>query len=159
SDAEILFVDDSSDRTPDEIKTVADSTSRPVRMIHRGPEEQQGGLGSAVLAGLRASNATWAVVMDGDLQHPPEVVPELHWLGGQTGADVVVASRYLNCGSASGLASATRQWVSGGATNLAKAFFPRRLDACSDPMSGFFAVRRGSIDLDQLRPKGFKILL
>jgi putative flippase GtrA len=42
---------------------------------------------------------------------------------------------------------------------LAKALFPRRLEGCSDPMSGFFAVRRDRIDLDRLRPQGFKILL
>ncbi len=159
SEAEILFVDDSSDHTPDQILRVADSTSRPIRMIHRAPGEREGGLGSAVLTGLRASEASWAVVMDGDLQHPPEIVPELYRRGDEMGVDIVVASRYLGCGSASGLASSARQRVSGGATSLAKTFFPRRLNECSDPMSGFFAVRRGSIDLDQMRPRGFKILL
>jgi dolichol-phosphate mannosyltransferase len=159
TDAEILFVDDSSDQTPQEIKIVASSVARPVRLLHREGAQRGGGLGSAVLAGLRESNATWAVVMDGDLQHPPEIVPELARVGAATGADVVVASRYLGSGSAAGLSSATRQRVSGGATKLARMVFPRRLGGCSDPMSGFFAVRRDSIDLEAMRPRGFKILL
>ncbi|HEY3809900.1 MAG TPA: glycosyltransferase, partial [Acidimicrobiales bacterium] len=159
ADAEILFVDDSSDDTPEQIKVVAATAKRPVRLMHREPGERAGGLGSAVLAGLGACDSLWAVVMDGDLQHPPEVVPELHRVGVATDADVVVASRYLTSGKAAGLASAARERVSSGATTLAKAFFPRRLDACSDPMSGFFAVRRGSIDLSRMRPHGFKILL
>jgi dolichol-phosphate mannosyltransferase len=42
---------------------------------------------------------------------------------------------------------------------LAKAMFPRRLRSVSDPMSGFFAVRRSAVDVGALQPKGFKILL
>ena len=97
--------------------------------------------------------------MDGDLQHPPEIVPELCRIGTESESDVVVASRYVGVGNAEGLSSATRGRVSSGATKLAKAFFPRRLVGCSDPMSGFFAVRRDRVDLDRLRPQGFKILL
>jgi len=158
-DASILFVDDSSDQTPERIVEVASSVARPVRLLHRAPGDRAGGLGSAVLAGLHASTASWAVVMDGDLQHPPELVPELRRVGVETGADLVVASRYAGSGSASGLSSSARERVSSGATRLAKAFFPRRLRSCSDPMSGFFAVRRDRVDLDRLRPRGFKILL
>jgi dolichol-phosphate mannosyltransferase len=49
--------------------------------------------------------------------------------------------------------------VSGLATRLTKAIFPRRLSRLSDPMSGFFAVRLAALDLDRLDPIGFKILL
>ena len=159
ADAEILFVDDSSDHTPDEIATVAAHVDRPVRLLHRSPAERVGGLGSAVLAGLRQSEARWAVVMDGDLQHPPEIVPELCRIGTKSRSHVVVASRYVGSGNAAGLSSVARGRVSSAATMLAKALFPRRLEGCSDPMSGFFAVRRDRIDLDRLRPQGFKILL
>jgi dolichol-phosphate mannosyltransferase len=59
--------------------------------------------------------------MDGDLQHPPEIVPELCRIGTESGSDVVVASRYVGPGNADGLSSATRGRVSSGATKLAKA--------------------------------------
>jgi dolichol-phosphate mannosyltransferase len=37
--------------------------------------------------------------------------------------------------------------------------FPLRLRDVTDPMTGFFLISRSSIDLDGLRPRGFKILL
>ncbi|HEV7206144.1 MAG TPA: glycosyltransferase [Jatrophihabitans sp.] len=156
---EILFVDDSTDDTPDRIREVAVSAPRPVRLIHRAAGQRVGGLGGAVVAGLRASRTDWVIVMDGDLQHPPETVPELVAAGEEGGADIVVASRYVGAGDASGLGSVARTAVSRGSTHLTRAVFPRRLARCTDPMSGFFAVRRSSIRVDDLRPSGFKILL
>jgi dolichol-phosphate mannosyltransferase len=158
-DAEIVFVDDSSDSTPFEIEAVAVMSPRRVRLLHRTPDERVGGLGGAVLAGLRSVQSDWVVVMDGDLQHPPEVVPDLVREAVRSGADLVVASRYVGSGTSSGLSTAIRRRVSGGANRLARMVFPLRLADCTDPMSGFFAVRRESIDLDRLRPRGFKILL
>src|SRR6478752_1317511 len=49
--------------------------------------------------------------------------------------------------------------MSGLAAATAKVLFPRRLARLSDPMSGFFAIRLGSINVDALRPTGFKILM
>ena len=158
-DAEILFVDDSSDATPDQIRLMSATATRPIRLLHRAPSERVGGLGGAVLAGLRSAHGDWAVVMDGDLQHPPEVVPDLLLAGERSGADLVVASRYADSGGAGGLSTAVRQRVSRGANRLTRALFPRRLVGCTDPMSGFFAIRKGSVDLDRLQPRGFKILL
>jgi len=158
-DAEILFVDDSDDDTPECVAEQIALCARPIRLLHRPAGERAGGLGSAVLAGMRDTSARWVVVMDGDLQHPPEIVSELIGVGDDEQADVVVASRYVGSGCAQGLASLTRAWVSGGATRLAKATFPRRLRNCTDPMSGFFAVRLDSLPLDRLRPNGFKVLL
>jgi dolichol-phosphate mannosyltransferase len=133
-----------------------------VLLLHRSPGERAGELGAAVLSGLRqaaAAGASWAVVMGGDLESPPEIAARLIARGEATGADVVVASRYLSSGSAAGTQAAP--WASGsrGATRLAKAVFPRRLRSCTDPMSGFFAVRLGSLALDDLRLQGSKILL
>jgi mannose-6-phosphate isomerase-like protein (cupin superfamily)/putative flippase GtrA len=159
---EVLFVDDSDDDTPDRVTALASESAVPVHLLHRSPGERDGGLGSAVLSGFRRAaeaGAAWAVVMDGDLQHPPEVAPRLVARGELAGADVVVASRYVGDGSAAGLDGASRALVSSGATRLAKLAFPRKLRSCSDPMSGFFAVRLGSLDLDRLQPQGFKILL
>ncbi len=155
--AEVLFVDDSDDETPGRVLQAATEPGLRVRLLHRPPDERSGGLGGAVLAGLRNSDATWVVVMDGDLQHPPETVPQLLAAGSQ--ADVVVASRHVQDGSSGGLSGWGRVLVSGGATGLAKALFPRRLGGTSDPMSGFFAVRRSALDLEGLHPDGFKILV
>ena len=52
-----------------------------------------------------------------------------------------------------------RKLVSKATGGLARSMFPRRLRGVSDPMSGFFLVRRGAVPLDRLRPRGFKILL
>jgi putative flippase GtrA len=157
--AEIIFVDDSDDDTPDRVREAAQRSAHRVRLLHRAPGERAGGLGSAVLAGFRAAETQWAVVMDGDLQHPPELVPELVLAGCAQRSDVVVASRYRSAGDATGLGGATRHAVSRASTTLTKVLFPGRMHSCSDPMSGMFAVRLERIDLDSLRPNGFKILM
>ena len=137
--AEILFVDDSDDETP------------------AGARSAQGGLGGAVLAGIQATDAAWVVVMDGNLQHPPEVVPELLHEGEEF--DIVVASRYCGDGAADRLRSRYRELVSSSASAVARLAFPRRLARVTDPLSGFFAVRVAALDAASLRPQGFKILL
>lgn len=158
--AEVVFVDDSTDETPEVISRNADGPpGLAVRCLHRPPGERQGGLGGAVVAGLRASEAPVAVVMDGDLQHPPEVIPALIEKIIPGGFDLAVASRYVDGGTASGLSGRVREAVSSSSTRLAKMIFRRRLAEVSDPMSGFFALRVASVDLDALRPIGFKILL
>lgn len=156
-DAEVLFVDDSIDETPQKILEVAASSAVPVRLIHRS--EPVGGLSGAVREGLAASRATWCVVMDGDLQHPPDLVPVLLRTATSQEVDVVVASRYASDGSSQGLSNLTRRAVSSVSTLLTRAMFPVRLADCTDPMTGFFIVRRERVDLDRLRPRGFKILL
>jgi dolichol-phosphate mannosyltransferase len=156
-DAEVLFVDDSTDGTPEVVEAEAAGRALPVRVIHR--DEPVGGLSGAVVTGLRAITSPWAVVMDGDLQHPPEMIPVLLESARGTGADVAVASRYCRGGRSDGLSSGFRHLVSSGSIALTKAMFPNRLRDCSDPMTGFFAVRRAAIDLDRLEPRGFKILL
>jgi dolichol-phosphate mannosyltransferase len=127
-------------------------------MLHRAPEERLGGLGGAVQAGLATVTAPWTVVMDGDLQHPPERVADL-LAAAEGGADLVVASRYCGNGSAKGLSSRARSVGSSGATRLARLLFPRILAPVTDPMSGFFAVRTAAVNPTALRPLGFKILL
>ncbi|WP_433452177.1 glycosyltransferase [Streptomyces sp. CA-142005] len=154
---EVLFVDDSTDDTPEVIREAAKDCPFPVAVLHR--EEPEGGLGGAVVEGLKAAVSEWIVVMDGDCQHPPSLVPELVATGERTNASLVVASRYIEGGSRAGLAGGYRVAVSRGATWLAKGLFPRRLRGISDPMSGFFAIRRSAVTADVLRPLGYKILL
>ncbi|GHK00697.1 glycosyltransferase [Streptomyces sp. NPDC003753] len=154
---EVLFVDDSTDDTPDVIVREAQDCPFPVTVLHR--DEPVGGLGGAVVEGLKAAGSDWIVVMDGDLQHPPSLVPELIGTGERTNAGLVVASRYLKGGSRAGLAGGYRIAVSRGATWLTKTLFPRRLRGISDPMSGFFAIRRSAVTAEILQPLGYKILL
>jgi len=156
-DTEILFVDDSSDDTPAAILSVAETASLPVRLIHRN--HASGGLGGAVVVGLKNAHSDVCVVMDGDLQHPPETIVELVDRYREGGVDVVVASRYVSDGSSAGLSDRSRVLVSRGSTMLTKAMFPIRLKDVSDPMTGFFLVDRRSLDVDNLKPIGFKILL
>lgn len=154
---EILFVDDSSDETPERIQQVAADSAIPVRLIHRA--DPVGGLGGAVVEGLAAASADICIVMDGDLQHPPEAIPDLVARMDAGDADVVVASRYVGDGSAHGLSDRTRVLVSRASTTLTRAMVPVRLKNVSDPMTGFFLVDRRAIDYDSLKPRGFKILL
>ncbi|MFE2063577.1 glycosyltransferase [Streptomyces sp. NPDC059467] len=154
---EVVFVDDSTDDTPEVIRQAAQDCPFPVTVLHR--EEPVGGLGGAVVEGLRAAASDWIVVMDGDCQHPPSLVPELVATGERSHAGLVVASRYIKGGSRAGLAGSYRVAVSRGATWLTKSLFPRRLHGISDPMSGFFAIRRSAVTADVLKPLGYKILL
>lgn len=156
---EVLFVDDSGDGTPEVIRQTARECGLAVRLLHRPAGARTGGLGSAVVAGLKHARGTWAVVMDGDLQHPPELATRLVQIGQARRLDLVAGTRYLGSGASDGLADGYRRAVSGLATRLTKAVFPRRLSRLSDPMSGFFAVRLAALDLDRLDPIGFKILL
>ncbi|WP_345752264.1 glycosyltransferase [Microbacterium rhizophilus] len=157
--AEILFVDDSDDGTVAEVERVARDAPLPVRAIHRAAGVRSGGLGGAVVAGLAAAASDVCVVMDGDLQHPPALVPALVDRHARGDADVVIASRYIGGGDSTGLGTTLRFGLSRAATLLTKAMFPVRLHGTSDPMTGFFLVDRTRVDLDALRPSGFKILL
>ncbi|WP_396653606.1 glycosyltransferase [Microbacterium sp. WCS2018Hpa-9] len=156
-DAEILFVDDSTDSTAAEIERVAADAPLPVRVIHR--TDNTGGLGGAVVVGLEAAASDLCIVMDGDLQHPPELLPALLRRHDDGDADVVAASRYIGGGDMSGLGTAVRFGVSRSATWLTRAMFPIRLAHSTDPMTGFFLVDRTRLDLSALKPQGFKILL
>jgi dolichol-phosphate mannosyltransferase len=158
--AELVIVDDSDDRTPDLLAEAAGTCPVPVRLLHRPPGSRKGGLGGAVIAGARQARGEWVLVMDADLQHPPETAAVLASTAMRHDCDIVVGSRYAGDGSAAGgLSSHGRMFVSSGATRLVKDLFPRRLAMVSDPLSGLFAFRRGSVDLDRLRPSGFKVLL
>jgi dolichol-phosphate mannosyltransferase len=154
---EVVFVDDSTDDTPEVIREAAQDCPFPVTVLHR--EKPVGGLGGAVVEGMQAASSDWIVVMDGDCQHPPSLVPELVATGERANAQLVVASRYIKGGSRAGLAGSYRVAVSRGATWLTKSLFPRRLHGISDPMSGFFAIRRSAVTAEVLQPLGYKILL
>lgn len=155
TDYDVLFVDDSDDDTPDVIRA-AIAMHPCVRLLHRAESERAGGLATAVVAGLAEARGQYIAVIDGDLQHPPEVLRTM--LSAAADADIVVASRYIAGGSSAGLDGVHRQLVSRSSRALAATLFPR-ISACTDPMSGFFLFRREVVDGVELRPTGFKILL
>ncbi|BDR90912.1 polyprenol monophosphomannose synthase [Vulcanisaeta souniana] len=155
----MVVVDDgSTDGTQDIVNDFAGSTGR-VKLIERGTRL---GLGSAIKTGIRACmdmGAKSIVVMDADLQHPPEVVPNLvkSVLGG---VDLAIASRYVRGGGIIGW-SLKRFIISKGATYLARLLMPWTR-SIKDPISGFFAVNadklKGIIDLLS-DSSGYKLIL
>jgi dolichol-phosphate mannosyltransferase len=156
---EVLFVDDSTDETPQTVTEAAPLfPDLNVRLLHREPEQRVGGLGGAVLLGLVNARSDYACVMDGDLQHPPELLPILLNTAREKDADLVVATRRNEQSQVTGL-NVTRNLISRGLDIAARVFFPRRLQGVSDPLSGFFLVRVNALNLSTLNPTGFKILL
>lgn len=152
---EVLFVDDDSpDGTAATARRAgaADPRIRCIRRIGRR------GLASAVIEGALASSAEFVAVMDGDLQHDETRLPEMLRLLRGGGVDLVVGSRHLVGGDASGLGGAWRHRLSGVGTRIAQSLLPLPL---SDPMSGFFMLPQALFErlAPDLTGQGFKILL
>lgn len=149
---EVIVVDDDS---PDRTWEVAERYAQeyPVRVVRRTEET---GLASAVVRGIAEAAYDTVIVMDGDLQHPPESVLELI-VAIERGADIVVGSRFTTGGSPGefGLIRLLTTFV---ANFLAKVLFPE-VRALTDIQSGFFAVRTHIVDQAVLNPVGYKILL
>uniref|UniRef100_A0A7J3Z6D3 Glycosyltransferase family 2 protein n=1 Tax=Ignisphaera aggregans TaxID=334771 RepID=A0A7J3Z6D3_9CREN len=117
------------------------------------------GLSTAVVDGISFSLKDYTVIMDADLQHPPKYIEPLLRKAIEDGADVVVGSRYMRGGGIEGWSKA-RLLISRGAGLIAKLFLPNAR-GLSDPMSGFFLVKRRLVSdsRGKLNPQGFKILL
>ena len=146
----IVVDDDSRDGTTETVERLAHIF--PVRLIVRTGER---GLSSAVLRGMAESRADRFVVMDADLQHPPERVPELLRRLDEPATDFVLGSRYIAGAGVEDRWPAHRRLVSRVATLLARPLAP-----VSDPMSGFFALRRETWqNAGALNPVGYKIAL
>jgi dolichol-phosphate mannosyltransferase len=153
---EIVFVDDSTDQTPSIIRELMCNHGN-IRMIHRQNEEQKGGLATAVIRGFTEAEGTYICVMDSDLQHPPQMIPTL--LEAASGVDIVVASRYRKGGSYEGLSGPFRKFVSVALKEFTRTVFFPKLNKVTDPLSGFFLVRRDILQDVAFAPTGFKILL
>ncbi len=143
----MVIVDDGS---PDGTGSLADELSKSfaMKVVHR---KGKLGLSSAVLEGFAAATAPVLVVMDADLSHPPEKIPEMVEKITSGQADVVVGSRYIKGGSVEDW-PVSRRIISKGATLMA-----RWLTKVKDPMSGFFALKRSVIEGVTLNPVGYKI--
>src|ERR687894_2291786 len=158
-DYRVVFVDDSTDETPEVIQVLAEQDGR-IRLVRREGAERHGGLSTAVTTGMElfSGASEYTCVMDADLQHPPEKVREMLEIARRSDADVIVASRYGPGGSCPGLSGRMRRAVSVGSKYLARIVF-KEARKTSDPMAGFFLVRDVAISGIQFRPTGFKILL
>ncbi len=154
---EIVFVDDSSDMTPDVIARMQE-VYKNVRLVRRAPE-QRTGLATALVNGFALANGEYILCMDSDLQHPPYVIPDLITKLRETDADVTVATRYAAGGSAEGLNTLYRRAVSHLCRFAAWATIPQARKT-TDPGSGFFVFRKSIVDkLDFQGLQGFKILI
>ena len=151
---EVIFVDDDS----------CDGTLTTVREIARTDERVHGlrrvgrrGLSSACIEGLCASSAPWLAVMDADLQHDETILPLMLAALREGRAEVAIGSRYI-AGGGTGQWGATRRWLSRLATWPAQRLCRVTV---SDPMSGFFMLKREVFDalVPRLTGVGFKILL
>ena len=152
-DYELLIVDDDSrDGTADIVNEYARRDPRVRLLIRRGAR----GLAGAVLHGWEHTDATLLGVMDADLQHPPETLPEL-LKALRDGNDIAIASRYAQRNSVTNW-NALRHFISRCST-LATLPLQRKGLRIKDPLSGFFVVRRECIEGLDLQPYGFKILL
>lgn len=159
---EIIIVDDSDDETPRIVKNRAKRAQRSsdIRLIHRKKgKARNGGLSSAVCLGLQSATAQYVVVMDADLQHPPEMVRAMLNRAITSNADIVMATRYRDGGGYEGLDGPSRKLISQGLKWIAKILFIEHLKNASDPLGGFFLVRRSILQHVQLRPIGYKISL
>ena len=147
---EIIVVDDNSpDGTGDLIENLK-KKYKNLKVIHR---KGKLGLSSAVLEGFKISKGDVFGVMDADLSHPAEKIPEMFNLIKKREADFVIGSRYIRGGKIEGWGF-KRKLMSKTATLLARIY-----TKIKDPMTGFFMIKRKCIKTKNIDPKGFKILL
>jgi len=150
---EVLVVDDGSTDGTREFLTEVARTEPRLRLIwHEGKQTTL----RAQCEGISVARGEFVLVMDADLQHPPEVLPSMVTALSH-GAALVVGSRYAPGGTA-GPRTWTRLVISRGAEGTAKLFLPEARPI-SDPVSGIFGFRR-----DVFRPlerdwRGYKLLL
>ncbi|MGC8982195.1 MAG: polyprenol monophosphomannose synthase [Desulfurococcaceae archaeon] len=151
-DYEVVVVDDNS---PDGTAEVAEELAKryPVKVVKRPGKL---GLASAIFDGINASSGDVIVVMDADLQHPPELVPALLERLGK--CDLVIASRYVRGGRIEEW-SLLRKVFSVGAVLLARLLVPGCFYV-KDPVSGFFAIKRGLLrGWKPIEPRNYKVLV
>src|SRR5271165_4284286 len=150
---EIIYVDDDSpDRTADLVRELA-ATDFRIRCIQRIGRR---GLSSACVEGMLSSSAPYLAVIDGDLQHDERLLPQMLAELRAGNLDIVVGSRYSD-GGGIGAWDAGRARMSRVASRLSRTLVP---DGLTDPMSGFFMLRRSAFDgaVRSLSAIGWKIL-
>ena len=147
---QILIVDDnSSDNTISFVHELKRTRSNVDILVR----EQDHGLSQSVADGFSHASSDVIIVIDADFSHPPVLIPRMYDEI-RKGNDIVIGSRYMEGGG-------IRKWplkrrvISIGATFLGRFLFPD----ITDPVSGFFAIRKMVVDKAPLKPRGYKILL
>ncbi|HEX3596807.1 MAG TPA: glycosyltransferase, partial [Polyangiaceae bacterium] len=149
----IVVDDDSADRTWEVALALAE-THPKLRVMRRSMER---GLSTAVIRGWQVARGEVLAVMDADLQHPPEVnLALLREI--ERGAELAAASRHVEGGGVSDW-SLARRLLSRGAQVLGLLVLPGVLGRLTDPMSGYFMIRRSKLANVKLDPLGYKILI
>jgi dolichol-phosphate mannosyltransferase len=151
---ELIVVDDDSPDKTWEVALELAARYPKLRVIRRVGER---GLSTAVIRGWQAARGQVLAVIDADLQHPPEVTVKL-FEEIERGATLAVGSRHVEGGGVSNW-SVLRRILSRGAQLLGLMILPGVLGRVSDPMSGYFMVRRSAIAGVELSPVGYKILI
>lgn len=151
---ELIIVDDNS---PDRTWEVAQSLMPEYPQLRVMRREKERGLSTAVIRGWQAAQGEILGVIDADLQHPPETLLQLY-AEMERGADLAVASRHVAEGGVSDW-SIIRRFLSRGAQVLGLIILPGVVGRVSDPMSGYFMVRRDAIMGKVMDPVGYKILI
>ena len=147
---EIIVVDDNS---PDGTANAVRSLNAPnVRVVVRKGER---GLASAILRGFSEAHFDTVVVMDADLQHPPEAILEM--LEEAKRADVVIGSRYVRGGSTEGW-SFFRKLVSKSLVFLTRLLLLKTRPV-KDPLSGYFLVKKSVLRGAKLSSESCKLLV
>ncbi|MCC3411491.1 MAG: glycosyltransferase [Microcoleus sp. PH2017_29_MFU_D_A] len=151
---ELIVVDDNS---PDRTWEVALSLTAEYPQLQVMRREDERGLSTAVIRGWQAARGEVLGVIDADLQHPPETLLQL-LAEIQRGADLAAASRHVAEGGVSDW-SVVRRFLSRGAQTVGLIILPGVVGRVSDPMSGYFMVRRSCIAGQTMNPAGYKILI
>lgn len=151
---ELIVVDDDS---PDGTWQVAAQLMPEYPQLQVMRRQAEKTLSTAVIRGWQAARGNVLGVIDADLQHPPQVLLDL-WQEMVKGADLAVGSRHIEGGGVSEW-SLLRRCLSRGAQMLGLLILPEVMGRLSDPMSGYFMVRRGAIAQQIMSPLGYKILI
>lgn len=151
---ELVLVDDNS---PDRTWEIAQNLMAKYPQLRVMRRTQEKGLSTAVIRGWQVARGQILGVIDADLQHPPEVLLKL-WAEMKQGADLAVASRHVEGGGVSDW-SIIRRFLSRGAQTLGLLILPGVIGRVTDPMSGYFMVRRTCLEGRTLSPVGYKILI
>lgn len=151
---ELIVVDDDS---PDETWAIALALTKTFPQLRVLRRREEKGLSTAVVRGWQVARGEILGVIDGDLQHPPEtlllLLEKMY-----AGADLAVASRHVSGGGVSSW-SLMRRFLSRGAQLIGLLLLPAVVSRVTDPMSGYFLVRRRAIAERPLSPLGYKILI
>ena len=153
-DYELIVVDDDS---PDRTWEVALSLTADYPQLRVMRREHERGLSTAVIRGWQVARGEVLGVIDADLQHPPETLLQL-LAEIKRGADLATASRHAAEGGVSDW-SFVRRFLSRGAQIVGLIILPGVVGRVSDPMSGYFMVRRSCIAGKTMNPTGYKILI